>query len=148
MEALTDLRFHEVEMQTHPGFFHYPTLSLAIGRVLFAPVDLASDRATGVLSRYLNGSYRMITSLAEELTHARGALAAVMAAQSPPPPPFSPVYTPHAPPSETPSSSFGPPGFPSGSRRETLAEWASLLATPAAPMLRRHAPSTPKGEPS
>jgi len=79
MEALTDLRFHEVEMQTHPGFFHYPTLSPATGRVLFAPVDPASDRAIGVLSRYLNASYRMITSLAEELTSAREALAAIAA---------------------------------------------------------------------
>jgi hypothetical protein len=26
MGALTDLHFHEVEMQTHPSFFHYPTL--------------------------------------------------------------------------------------------------------------------------
>ena len=26
MEALTDLRFHEVEMQTHPSFLYYPTL--------------------------------------------------------------------------------------------------------------------------
>ena len=135
MEALTDLRFHEVEMQTHPGFFHYPTLSPTTGRVLFSPVDPASDRATGVLSRYLNASYRMITSLAEELTSAREALAAIAAAQSPLPPTFSPVYTPPVPPSETPSSSFGPPGFSSGSRRETPAEWASLLATPAAPML-------------
>ena len=41
VEALTDLRYHEVEMQTHPGFFHYPTLSPSIGRVIFAPVDPA-----------------------------------------------------------------------------------------------------------
>src|SRR3990170_9132919 len=74
MEALTDLRFHEVKMQTHPGFFHYPTLSPTTGRVLFAPVDPASDRATGVLSHYVNASYRLITHQAEELSHAREAL--------------------------------------------------------------------------
>src|SRR3989337_633322 len=39
MEAITDLRFHEAEMQTHPGFLHYPTLSPTTGRVLFPPVD-------------------------------------------------------------------------------------------------------------
>jgi hypothetical protein len=93
----------------------------------------------------------MITSLAEELTHAREALAAIAAAQSPLPPAFLLVYTPPVPPSlapETPSSSFGPPGFSSGSRRETSVEWASLLATPAAPMLRHRASSTSEGEPS
>src|SRR3990170_2003250 len=56
MEAITDLRFHEVEMQTHPGFFNYPTLSAVTGRVVFSPVDPASDRAAGVLSRYLNAN--------------------------------------------------------------------------------------------
>ena len=39
MEAITDLRFHEAEMQTHPGFIHYPTLSPTTGRVLFSSVD-------------------------------------------------------------------------------------------------------------
>src|SRR3989337_1041013 len=39
MEAITDLRFHEAEMQTHLGFLHYPTLSPTTGRVLFSPVD-------------------------------------------------------------------------------------------------------------
>ena len=90
----------------------------------------------------------MITSLAEELTSSREALAAVAAAHSPPPPPFSPIYTPPIPSSDTPSSSFGPPGFSSGSRHETPSEWASLLATPAAPMLRRRASSPSEGEPS
>ena len=74
MEALTDLRFHEVEMQTHPGFFHYPTLSPTTGRVLFSPVDPACDHAAGVLARYLNASYCMIIFLAEELCRVQGAL--------------------------------------------------------------------------
>ena len=151
MEALTDLHFHEVEMQTHPGFFHYPTLSPATGRVIFAPVDLASDRATAVLSRYLNASYRTIISLAEELSRVQAALAAATSVPPPPQPIFPPIYpppVPHPPRFEAPSSSIVLPGFSSGSRRETPAEWASLIATPAATMLRRRAPSTPEGEPS
>ncbi|KAE8784003.1 Far1 [Hordeum vulgare] len=67
MEALTDSRFHEVEMQTHLGFFHYPTQSPSRGRVIFAHVDPTCDRATDVLSRYMNACYLMIVSLAEEL---------------------------------------------------------------------------------
>src|SRR3990170_7585699 len=84
MEAITDLRFHEVEMQIHPGFFHYPTLSPMTGRVLFSPVDPACDHAAGVLSRYLNASYRIIISLAEELCRVQGALAAATPAPTPP----------------------------------------------------------------
>ena len=97
MEALTDLRFHEVEMQTHPGFFHYPTLSPMTGRVLFAPVDPLSDRVTGVLSCYLNASYRMITSLAEELSRVQEALAATITVPFSPQPTFPLMYPPPVP---------------------------------------------------
>src|SRR3990170_219503 len=148
MEAITDLRFHEAEMQTHPGFFHYPTLSPMTGRVLFPPIDPACDHATGVLSRYLIASYRMIISLAEELCRVQEALAAVTPA---PPPVIPPSYPPPVPPPhafDTPSGFSGPSGLSSGSRLETPAEWASLLATPAPPMLRRHALSSAEGEPS
>jgi hypothetical protein len=136
-------------MQTHPGFYHYPTLSPMTGQVLFVPVDPASDRATSVLSRYLNTSYRLITHQAEELSRVRKALAA--AAQSPPPPVFSPMYVPPIPlslASEVPSSSLGQPGTSSGTRCESPAEWASLLATPAALMLRRRSSSLIEVEPS
>jgi hypothetical protein len=151
MEALTDLRFHEVEMQTHPGYLYYPTLSPTTGRVIFTPVDPACDRATAVLSRYLNASYRTIISLAEELSRVLAALAAVTPVPSPPQtihPPMHPPPVPPPPRFEAFPTSAVPPGVPFGSRRETPAEWASLLATPAAPMLRRRAPSTPEGEPS
>jgi hypothetical protein len=83
MEAITDLHYHEVQMQTHPGFFHYPTLSPTTGRVVFSPIDPMVDRAAGVLSQYVRASYRMIISLAEELKHVQEALVAV----SPAPPP-------------------------------------------------------------
>jgi hypothetical protein len=93
----------------------------------------------------------MIVSLAEELSRVQGALAAVSIASSLPHPIFPPVHPPPVPPPRTfdaPSSSTISPGFSSGSRRETPAEWASLLATPAAPMLRHRAPTSPEGEPS
>ena len=67
MEALTDLRHQEVEMQTHPGFFFYPTLSPSAERVQFAPDDPTSDRAADHLSRYITAAYLMILSLSEEL---------------------------------------------------------------------------------
>jgi hypothetical protein len=149
MEAITDLRYHEVQMQTHPGFFHYPTLSPTTGRVIFSPIDPVVDHAAGVLSQYIHASYRMIISLAEELNYVQEALAAVTPA--PPPPPVSPRYPPPIPPPHmfsVPSSSSGPSGLLSGSRCEPPAEWASLLATPASPMLRRHASSPIEGEPS
>ncbi|KAI4967690.1 hypothetical protein ZWY2020_017036 [Hordeum vulgare] len=144
VEGRTNLRYHEVEMQTHPGFFHYPTFSPSTGRVIFAPVDPTCDRATDVLSRHVSASYRMIVSLAEELSRLRAAL---VIATAMPPPPQSSVPPPDAPPVppppgfEIPASSSPLPGTSSGCRRETHSEWASLLATPAAPMLRRRAPS-------
>src|SRR3990170_8603859 len=148
MEAITDLRFHEAEMRTHPGFFHYPTLSPTTGRVLFPPIDPVCDHATGVLSRYLIASYRMIISLADELCRVQEALAAVTPA---PPPVVPPSYPPPVPPPHRLGTSSGTtmsPVLSSGSRLETPAEWASLLATPASPMLRRRASSSAEGEPS
>jgi len=148
MEAITDLRYHEVQMQVHPGFFHYPTLSPTTGRVIFSPTDPEVDRATGVLSQYMHASYRMIISLSEELNRVQEALAAVSPA---PLPVVPPVYSPPVPPPHmfsVPSSSSGPSGISSDSRRETPAEWASLLATPAPPMLRRRASSPAEGETS
>ncbi|KAI5017530.1 hypothetical protein ZWY2020_042418 [Hordeum vulgare] len=137
VEALTNLRYHEVEMQTHPGFFHYPTFSPLTGRVIFAPVDSACDRATAVLSRYVSASYRTIVSLAKELSHLRAVL--VIATTVPPPPQSSvpPSDAPSVPPPprfEIPVSCSAPLGTSSGSSRETHSEWASLPATPAAPM--------------
>jgi hypothetical protein len=67
-----------------------------------------------------------------------------------PPPPVPPEYpspVPSPPMFSTPSSS-GPSGLSSGSRRETSPEWASLLATPAPPMLRQRARSPVEGETS
>src|SRR3989337_2975720 len=124
MGAITDLRFHEVQMQTHPGFFHYPTLSPTTGRVIFSPIDPVVDRAAGVIAQYVNASYRMIIALSKELCRVQGALAVVTPA--PPPPPAPPVYPSPIPPPpmfSTPSSS-GPSGLSSGSRRETSPEWA------------------------
>jgi hypothetical protein len=149
MEAITDLRYHEVQMQIHPGFFHYPTLSPSTGRVVFPPIEPEADRAAGVLSQYICASYRMIISLAEEMNRIQEALAAVSPAPplSPDPPGYpSPVPPPHT--VSIPSGSSGLSGISSGSRRETPAEWASLLDTPAPPMLRRRASSPAEGETS
>jgi hypothetical protein len=111
-------------------------------------LSIISFKASGVLSQYMHASYRMIISLAEELNRVQEALAAVTPA---PLPVVPPVYSPPVPPPHmfsVPSSSSGPSGISSDSRRETPAEWASLLATPASPMLRRHASSSTEGETS
>src|ERR1043165_9880836 len=91
MAALVDLRHQEVEMQTHPGLSHYPTMT-SMGHVLFPP-DSACDRPDVHLSRYVVAQYELIVSLAEELACSREALASISIAQSPPPPPstFVPV---------------------------------------------------------
>src|SRR3990170_6859280 len=111
MEAITDLRYHEVQMQIHPGFFHYPPLSPTTGRVIFSPTDPEVDRAAGVLSQYIHASYHMIISLAVELNRVQEALAAVSPA---PLPGVPPVYSPLVPPPHmfgVPSSSSGPSGL-------------------------------------
>src|ERR1041385_8956883 len=144
LEALVDLRHHEVGMQLHPGLSHYPTLSPS-GQILFPP-DSECDRTTVHLASYMVAQYELVISLAEELALSREALTSISSIQSPPPPPptYTPVPAPPIPPAPTPPT----PGARIAVRRKTPEEWAALTATPASPMLRQHTPPSPQGEPS
>src|SRR5215216_611636 len=55
-EALVDLRYNEVCMQAHPGFYFYPSLH-ENRRIRFPFIDPASDRSSSHLSRYITASY-------------------------------------------------------------------------------------------
>src|SRR3954462_10376452 len=81
LEALIDLRHHEVGMQLHPGLSYYPTLS-ATGQILFPP-DSECDRTTVHLARYMVAQYELVISLGEELARSREALASISNIQSP-----------------------------------------------------------------
>ena len=74
LEALVDLRYNEVRMHAHPGFYFYPSLH-ENGRIRFPFIDPACDRPASHLSRYITASYLLIYELARELTRALMALA-------------------------------------------------------------------------
>src|ERR1041385_7551366 len=78
LEALVDLRHHEVGMQLHPGLYHYPTLSPS-GQIHFPP-DSECDRTAVHLAR---SEYELVSCLAEELARSREALASISSIQSP-----------------------------------------------------------------
>src|SRR3954463_826234 len=143
LEALVELRHHEIGMQLHPGLSFYPALS-PTGQILFPP-DSECDRTTVHLARYMVAQYELVISLAEELARSREALASISSIHSPPPPPptYTPVPAPPIPPAPTPTT----PGAQIAGRRETPEEWAALTATLAAPMLSQHTPPSPEGEP-
>ena len=63
IEALVDLRYNEVRMHTHPGLFYYPSLH-ENGRIRFPLINLACDRPTSHLSRYITSTYLLIYELA------------------------------------------------------------------------------------
>ena len=92
----------------------------------------------------------MIHELARELTRARTALAAALVTTRSATTPSSLGFTPYVPASSSsPISPVTPPsssGTVTASPLSAPAEWVSLLATPAAPMIRP--PPAPEGEPS
>ena len=73
-EVLVELRYNEVRMQNHPGFYYYPSLH-DNGRVRFPLIDPESNSVASHLSRYITASYITLHELAHKLTHARIALA-------------------------------------------------------------------------
>src|SRR3954466_8846444 len=75
LEALVDLRHHEVGMQLHPAPSYYPALS-PTGHILFPP-DSVCDRKTVHLARYMVAQYELVISVAEELPRSRGAPASI-----------------------------------------------------------------------
>jgi len=60
VEDLVDLRYNEIQMQAHPGFYFYPSLH-ENGRIRFPLIDPACDRPSRHLSRYITASYLLIT---------------------------------------------------------------------------------------
>ena len=148
-EVLVELRYNEVRMQNHPGFYYYPSLH-DNGRVRFPIIDPESDSVASHLSRYITASYLMIHELARELTRARTALASALVSTRSATTPSSLGFTPYIPASS--SSPISPVTPPSSSGTSTVnplsapAEWVSLLTTPVAPML--HPTPAPEGEPS
>ena len=107
-----------------------------------------NDSPPSRLSRYITASYLLIYELAQELTRARTALMDARSSFVPPsigstlviPPASSSPSTPITPSSSLGTSTMTPHSAP--------AEWASLLATPATPMLQTHPAPAPEGEPS
>ena len=144
IEALVDLRYNEVRMHTHPGLFYYPSLH-ENGRIRFPLNNPTCDRPTSHLSRYITASYLLNYELARELSRGRTALAAARARNPLP----TVIYTTPIPPvSVPPVTSQGAVNPLTVTPRSAPAAWASLVATPAAPMLRSHPMPAPEGEPS
>ena len=148
-EVLVELRYNEVRMQNHPGFYYYPSLH-DNGRVRFPIIDPDSDSVASHLARYVTTSYLMIHELAQELTHVRTALAAALVTTRSTTTPSSVGFTPYIPASSSsPISPVTPPsstGVSAVNPLSTPGEWVSLLATPVAPVL--HPTPAPEGEPS
>ena len=139
------LRYTEVQMQHHPGFYYYPSLH-DNGRVRFPLLNPESDSVASHLARYITASYLMIQELARELTRACTALASNRSVTDP----ASMGFTPYIPASSsspvspvTPLSSLGTSTM---NPLSAPAEWVSLLTTPVALML--HPVPAPEGEPS
>ena len=140
-EALVDLRYNEVRMHTHPGLFFYPSLH-ENGRIRFPLINPACDRPTSHLARYITASHLLNYELARELSCARAALAAARIRNPLP----AVIYT-SAPPTSVPTTtSQGTVNPLTVNPRSAPAAWFSLVATPAAPMLRSHSPPAPEGE--
>ena len=76
-EVLVELRYNEVQMENHLGFYYYPYLH-DNGSVHFPVIDPESDSVASHLSRYITASYLLIYELARELSRARTALASTL----------------------------------------------------------------------
>ena len=124
-EVLVELRYTEVQMQHHPGFYYYPSLH-DNGRVRFPLVNPESDSVASHLARYITASYLMIHELARELTRARTALAATLVTTRSTTTPSSLGFTPYVPvSSSSPISPVTPPsstGVPAVNPLSTPAE--------------------------
>ena len=94
-EILVELHYNEIQMQTHPGFYYYPSLHDNY-RVRFPIIDLVADSATSHLSNYVIASYLLIHELARELTRARTALVAARSYPTPPSMGFTPYIAPNS----------------------------------------------------
>ena len=130
-------------MHTHPGLFFYPSMH-ENGCICFPLINLACDRPTSHLARYITASYLLNYELARELSRSRAALAAARIRNPLP----AVIYT-SAPPTSVPTTtSQGTVNPLTVNPRSAPAAWSSLVATPAAPMLRSHPPPAPEGEPS
>ena len=144
IEALVDLRYNEVRTHTRPSFYYYPSLH-ENGRIFFPLIDPVCDRPSSHLSRYITASYLLIYELARELTRARIALAAARYMYLPPTIGFTPCVPPASITLVTTQGTTNPLAV---TPRSDPAAWASLVATPAAPMLRSCPAPTPEGESS
>lgn len=146
-EILVELCYNEIQMQTHPGFYYYPSLH-DDGRVRFPMIDPVADSPASHLSRYITASYLLIHELARELTRARTALVAARSSFVPPSIGFTPVISPVFGSPATPVTPSSDSSTLTVTPHSTPIEWDSLLTTPAAPMLQSHPAPTPEGEPS
>lgn len=148
-EVLVELRYNEVRMQNHPGFYYYPSLH-DHGRVRFPIIDPEADSVASHLACYITASYLMIHELARELTRARTALASALVSTRSATTPSSLGFNPYIPASSSspvsPVTPLSSSGAATMSPLSTPVEWVSLLTTPAALML--HPTPAPKGEPS
>ena len=144
IEALVDLCYNEVRMHTRPGFYYYPSLH-ENGRIRFHLIDPACDRPSSHLSRYITTTYLLIYELARELTRARIALAAARNRNPLPTIGFTPCVPPTSSTLVTTQGTINPLVV---TPRNAPAAWSSLVATPAAPMLRSHPAPAPEGESS
>ena len=55
-EVLVELRYNEIRMQNHPGFYYYPSMH-DNGRVHFPLIDPESDSVASHFARYHTASY-------------------------------------------------------------------------------------------
>ena len=134
-------------MQAHPGFYFYQYLH-DNGRIRFPFIDPVCDCPSSHLSCYITASYLLIYELARELTRARIALAAARNRNPPPTVGFTPFVPPASVTPATPVTTQGTTNPLAVTPRSAPAAWASLVATPAAPMLQTHPAPAPEGESS
>ena len=74
-------------MQENRAFHFYPTLSPTPQRIRFPSAHADADAAVVSMSRYMTAEYVLIVELVRDASHARRALAAVLASSIPPPAP-------------------------------------------------------------
>ena len=145
LDILIELRYNEIQMQTHPRFYYYPSLH-DDGRVRFPIIDPAAKSPASHLSRYIIASYILIHELARELTRARTALVAARSSFIPPSIGFTPIIPPASSSPATPVIPSSSSGTSTVTPHSAPAEWASLLAAPATLMLQPHPAPAPVGE--
>lgn len=108
-EVLVELRYNEVQMQNHPGFYYYPSLH-DNGRVRFPIIDPESDSIASHLAHYITARYLMIHELARELPRAHTSLASALVSTRSATTPSSLGFTPNIPvSSSSPVSLVTPP---------------------------------------